>query len=51
MHDIKAIRDNAAEYDALWAKRGLSLLESTPNIPFADVPEGEDEDSNVDIHA
>ena len=126
MHDIKAIRDNAAEYDALWAKRGLeplsekilnqdklirkakqvvqeaeaarnksskligqamakgdkeeaerlktevagaknviaamgaqvegemaqlqSLLESTPNIPFADVPEGEDEDSNVELH-
>lgn len=23
MHDIKAIRENPAEYDALWAKRGL----------------------------
>ncbi|WP_026940890.1 serine--tRNA ligase [Hellea balneolensis] len=27
-----------------------SLLESTPNIPFADVPEGEDENSNVELH-
>lgn len=126
MHDIKAIRENPAEYDALWAKRGLeplsekiinqdklirkakqvvqeaeaarnksskligqamakgdkdeaerlktevagaknvitamgaqveseqaqlqSLLESTPNIPFADVPEGEDEEGNVELH-
>ena len=23
MHDIKAIRENPDEYDALWAKRGL----------------------------
>lgn len=126
MHDIKAIRENPAEYDALWAKRGLeplskkildqdalirkakqvvqeaeaarnksskligqamakgdkeeaerlktevagaknviaamgaqvegeiaqlqSLLESTPNLPFADVPEGEDEEGNVELH-
>ena len=126
MHDIKAIRENPAEYDALWAKRGLEplskkimdqdklirkamqvvqeaeaarnksskmigqaiakgdkeeaerlktevagaknviaamgaqvdsekaqlqdLLASIPNIPFADVPEGEDEDSNVELH-
>lgn len=27
-----------------------SLLASIPNIPFADVPEGEDEDSNVELH-
>ncbi|MEP3892225.1 MAG: serine--tRNA ligase [Hellea sp.] len=126
MHDIKAIRENPAEYDALWGKRGLeplskkvldqdalirkakqvvqeaeaarnksskligqamgkgdkeeaerlktevagaknviaamgaqvegemaqlqSLLESTPNIPFADVPEGEDEEGNIELH-
>ena len=126
MHDIKAIRENPADYDALWAKRGLEpltekiinqdklirkamqvvqeaeaarnksskmigqamakgdkeeaerlktevagaknviaamgaqvdsekaalqdLLASIPNIPFADVPEGEDEDSNVELH-
>src|SRR5262244_3942424 len=24
MHDIRAIRDNAALYDAAWARRGLS---------------------------
>ena len=126
MHDIKAIRENPAEYDKLWAKRGLEplskkildqdalirkakqvvqeaeaarnksskligqamargdkeeakrlktevagaknviaamgaqvegeqlrlreLLSETPNIPFADVPEGEDEDGNVELH-
>ncbi len=126
MHDIKAIRENPAEYDSLWAKRGLEpltekiinqdklirkamqvvqeaeaarnksskmigqamakgdkeeaerlktevagaknviaamgaqvdsekaalqdLLASIPNIPFSDVPEGEDEDSNVELH-
>ena len=126
MHDIKAIRENPADYDALWAKRGLEpltekiinqdklirkamqvvqeaeaarnksskmigqamakgdkeeaerlktevagaknviaamgaqvdsekaalndLLASIPNIPFAHVPEGEDEDSNVELH-
>lgn len=125
MHDIKAIRENAAEYDRLWAKRGLEpqskkildqdalirkaqqvvqeaeaarnknskligqamgkgdkeeaerlkaevqgaknviaamgaqldsektalndLLAGLPNLPFADVPEGEDEDSNVEL--
>ena len=26
MHDIKAIRENPADYDALWAKRGLEPL-------------------------
>lgn len=26
------------------------LLSALPNIPFADVPEGEDEDSNVELH-
>ena len=26
------------------------LLSSIPNIPFQDVPEGEDEDSNVELH-
>jgi len=126
MHDIKAIRETPAEYDKLWAKRGLEplskkildqdalirkakqvvqeaeaarnksskligqamakgdkeeaerlktevagaknviaamgaqvegeqaqlhkLLSETPNIPFTDVPEGEDEDSNVELH-
>ena len=126
MHDIKAIRENPAEFDALWAKRGLeplskkimdqdalirkamqvvqeaeaarnksskligqamgkgdkeeaerlktevagaknviaamgaqvdsekaqlqALLAGLPNVPFADVPEGEDEDSNVELH-
>jgi len=126
MHDIKAIRENPAEYDRLWAKRGLEplskkildqdalirkamqvvqeaeaarnksskligqamakgdkeeaerlktevagaknviaamgaqvesekaqlqdLLAGLPNRPFADVPEGEDEDSNVELH-
>ncbi len=126
MHDIKAIRENPAEYDALWAKRGLEpqskrildqdklirkamqvvqeaeaarnksskligqamakgdkeeaerlktevagaknviaamgaqvdsekgqlqkLLSELPNVPFEDVPEGEDEDSNVELH-
>ena len=126
MHDIKAIRENPAEYDALWAKRGLEplskkildqdalirkakqvvqeaeaarnksskligqamgrgdkeeaerlktevagaknviaamgaqvegeqlrlheILSETPNIPFADVPEGEDEDGNIELH-
>ncbi|MEP1229835.1 MAG: serine--tRNA ligase [Litorimonas sp.] len=126
MFDIKAIRENPDEFDALWAKRGLeplskkildqdalirkalqvvqeaeaarnksskligqamgkgdkeeaerlktevagaknviaamgaqvdgekaqlhALLSSTPNIPFADVPEGEDEDGNVELH-
>ena len=126
MHDIKAIRENPAEYDSLWAKRGLEpqtekiinqdklirkamqvvqeaeaarnksskmigqamakgdkeeaerlktevagaknviaamgaqvdsekaqlqeLLASIPNVPFADVPEGEDEESNVELH-
>ncbi len=126
MHDIKAIRENPAEYDTLWAKRGLEplskkildqdglirkamqvmqeaeaarnksskligqamakgdkaeaerlktevagakniiaamgaqvesekaqlqdLLAGLPNLPFADVPEGEDEDSNIEMH-
>ena len=126
MHDIKAIRENPEEYDALWAKRGLEplskkildqdalirkakqvvqeaeaarnksskligqamgkgdkeeaerlkaevagaknviaamgaqvdgeqarlheLLSETPNRPFKDVPEGEDEDGNVELH-
>ena len=126
MHDIKAIRENPDQYDALWAKRGLeplskkildqdklirkakqvvqeaeaarnksskmigqamakgdkeeaerlktevagaknviaamgaqveseqaqlqNLLASTPNVPFADVPEGEDEDGNIELH-
>ncbi len=126
MHDIKAIRENPAEYDRLWAKRGLEplaqkiidqdglirkakqvvqeaeaarnksskligqamakgdkaeaerlktevagaknviaamgvqldsetarlqeLLSGLPNIPFADVPEGEDEDGNIELH-
>ena len=126
MHDLKAIRENPAEYDKLWAKRGLEplsqkiidqdklirkamqvvqeaeaarnksskligqamgkgdkeeaerlkaevagaknviaamgvqldgekaqlqdLLAGIPNLPFADVPEGEDEDSNVELH-
>jgi seryl-tRNA synthetase len=125
MFDIKAIRENPDDFDALWAKRGLeplskkildqdalirkaiqvvqeaeaarnksskligqamgkgdkeeaerlkaevagaknviaamgaqvdsekaqlnALLSSTPNVPFADVPEGEDEDSNVEL--
>lgn len=26
------------------------LLSETPNLPFEDVPEGEDEDSNVELH-
>ncbi len=26
-----------------------ALLSSTPNVPFADVPEGDDEDSNVEL--
>ena len=126
MHDIKAIRENPAQYDTLWGKRGLDplsekilnqdklirkakqvvqeaeaarnksskligqamakgdkdeaerlkaevagaknviaamgaqveseqaqlhkLLSETPNIPFADVPEGEDEEGNVELH-
>jgi len=126
MHDIKAIRENPAQYDRLWAKRGLEpltekilnqdklirkamqvvqeaeaarnksskligqamakgnkdeaerlktevagaknviaamgaqvdsekaqlqkLLSELPNVPFEDVPEGEDEDSNVELH-
>jgi len=126
MFDIKAIRENPDEYDALWAKRGLepqskaiidkdalirkagqvvqeaeaarnkaskqigqamaqgdkekaeelkaevagaknviaamgvqvdsekaelaAMLASIPNVPFADVPEGEDESSNVELH-
>ncbi len=126
MHDLKAIRENPAEYDKLWAKRGLeplskkimdkdalirkamqvvqeaeaarnksskligqamgkgdkeeaerlkaevagaknviaamgvqldgeraelqALLAGIPNVPFEDVPEGEDEDSNVELH-
>jgi seryl-tRNA synthetase len=29
MHDIKAIRDNAALYDAAWARRGLSSHTAT----------------------
>jgi seryl-tRNA synthetase len=125
MFDIKAIRENPDEFDALWAKRGLApqsksildkdalirkagqvvqeaeaarnkaskqigqamakgdkeeaerlkaevagaknviaamgvqvdgekaelkaMLSSIPNVPFADVPEGEDEDSNVEL--
>ena len=125
MHDIKAIRENPEQFDALWAKRGLEplskkildqdklirkamqvvqeaeaarnksskligqamakgdkdeaerlktevsgaknviaamgaqvesekgqlqkLLSELPNLPFADVPEGEDEDSNVEL--
>ncbi len=27
-----------------------ALMASIPNVPFADVPEGEDEDSNVELH-
>ena len=27
-----------------------ALLSGLPNLPFADVPEGEDEDSNVELH-
>ena len=126
MHDIKAIRENPAEFDALWAKRGVEpqskaildqdalirkamqvvqeaeaarnksskligqamgkgdkeeaerlktevagaknviaamgvqlegeklrlkeILSGLPNVPFADVPEGEDEESNVELH-
>ena len=126
MHDLKAIRENPAEYDKLWAKRGLeplskkimdkdalirkamqvvqeaeaarnksskligqamgkgdkeeaerlktevagaknviaamgvqldgekaelqALLAGLPNVPFEDVPEGEDEESNVEVH-
>lgn len=126
MFDIKAIRENPDQFDALWAKRGLeplskkildqdalirkaqqvvqeaeaarnksskligqamgkgdkdeaerlktevagaknviaamgtqvdgekaqlhALLSSTPNVPFADVPEGEDEAGNVELH-
>ena len=126
MHDIKAIRENPEQFDALWAKRGLEpqsqkiidqdklirkamqvvqeaeaarnksskligqamgkgdkeeaerlktevagaknviaamgvqldgeklrlkdMLSTLPNVPFADVPEGEDEDSNVELH-
>ena len=126
MHDIKAIRENPAEFDTLWAKRGVEpqsktildqdalirkamqvvqeaeaarnksskligqamgkgdkeeaerlktevagaknviaamgvqlegeklrlkeILSSLPNVPFADVPEGEDEESNVELH-
>ncbi|MEQ1618994.1 MAG: serine--tRNA ligase [Terricaulis sp.] len=34
MHDIKAIRENAALYDAIWARRGLSA--QTPAILEAD---------------
>ena len=34
MHDIKAIRDNAALYDAAWARKGLSA--QTPAILEAD---------------
>ncbi len=126
MHNLKAIRENPAEYDKLWAKRGLeplsksildkdalirkamqvvqdaeaarnksskligqamakgdkdeaerlktevagaknviaamgaqldgeraelqALLAGIPNVPFEDVPEGEDEDGNVELH-
>lgn len=126
MHDLKAIRENPAQYDTLWAKRGLEpqtsemlekdaiirkgkqmvqeaeatrnksskligqamakgdkeeaerlktevagaknvisimgqqlemeqailndKLAGLPNVPFEDVPEGEDEDSNVELH-
>ncbi len=126
MHDLKAIRENPDQYDALWAKRGLEplskkildqdalirkakqvvqeaeaarnksskligqamakgdkdeaerlktevagaknviaamgaqvdseqaqlrdLLSGLPNVPFADVPEGEDEEANVELH-
>ena len=126
MFDIKAIRENPEDFDALWAKRGLApqskaiidkdalirkagqvvqeaeaarnkaskqigqamaqgdkdkaeelkaevagaknviaamgvqvdgekaelqaMLASIPNVPFADVPEGEDEDGNVELH-
>ncbi len=34
MHDIKAIRDNPAHFDALWAKRGLKA--QTPSILVLD---------------
>ena len=34
MHDIKAIRENAARYDSAWARRGLSA--QTPAILEAD---------------
>ncbi|MBL8543414.1 MAG: serine--tRNA ligase [Hyphomonadaceae bacterium] len=34
MHDIRAIRENAAIYDAAWARKGLSL--QTPAIIEAD---------------
>ena len=126
MFDIKSIRENPDEFDALWAKRGLApqskaiidkdklirkagqvvqeaeaarnkaskqigqamaqgdkekaeelkaevagaknviaamgvqvdgekaelqaMLASIPNVPFADVPEGEDEDGNIELH-
>ncbi len=126
MFDIKAIRENPEEFDALWAKRGLepqakaiidkdklirkagqvvqeaeaarnkaskqigqamaqgdkdkaeelkaevagaknviaamgvqvdgekaelqAMLASIPNVPFSDVPEGEDEDGNIELH-
>jgi seryl-tRNA synthetase len=32
MHDIKAIRDNPALYDAAWARRGLSAREGLDSI-------------------
>lgn len=126
MFDIKSIRENPEDFDALWAKRGLApqskaiidkdklirkagqvvqeaeaarnkaskqigqamaqgdkekaeelkaevagaknviaamgvqvdgekaelqaMLASIPNVPFADVPEGEDEDGNIELH-
>ena len=126
MHDIKAIRENPAHFDRLWAKRGLEpqaqriidqdklirkamqvvqeaetarnkaskqigqamakgdkeeaerlktevagaknviaamgaqvdgekavlneLLSTLPNLPFEDVPDGDDEDANVELH-
>ena len=52
MAEVAGIKDQMAALEAEAAEAGRALddvLASLPNIPAADVPEGEDESSNVEL--
>ncbi|NQY96248.1 MAG: serine--tRNA ligase [Henriciella sp.] len=48
--DAKDVIEAAGEQEAAARAELDNLLYGTPNIPMPDVPEGEDEDSNVEQH-
>jgi len=48
--DAKDVIEAAGEQEAAAREELDKLLYGTPNIPMPDVPEGEDEDSNVEQH-